>query len=151
MKTGESNTTLTDPILRLAEYWLSARLMHDHVHEIKEAYFRLNGLKEDGLFHEFHTYVSFWLSALFVVSEGYIELGLSDHVLDPLIERHIESLRLYRNATFHFQRKPDKHVQFYRDPANRLNWAEELHASLEDFFLRHVQEPENAGARGPSA
>lgn len=26
-------TTLTDPVLRLIQYWLSARLMHSHVHE----------------------------------------------------------------------------------------------------------------------
>jgi hypothetical protein len=136
--TDEPTTTLTDPVLRLAEYWFSAQLMHHYVHELREAYPGLKDLEEDvDLRIEFFTYLQFWLSALYVVAEGFIELRLTDPELDGLVKCHIDSLRLYRNATFHFQEKPNKHVQFFG--ADRLNWAEELHSSFEKFFLKHTR------------
>jgi hypothetical protein len=95
--------------------------MHDHVHQIREAYPGLQGLEEEKHLHELLTYLSFWLSALYVVAEGFIELRLKDPIIESLVESHIDALRLFRNATFHFQLKPDKHVQFHDGQANRLN------------------------------
>jgi hypothetical protein len=135
--TSDERTTLTDPVLRLAEYWLSARLMHDHLHVLREAYPGLRGIKGDDA-ADLKTYLSFWLSALYVVAEGFLELGLSDPDLDQLVKLYIDSLRLYRNATFHFQKKADKHLQFHDGQAVRLNWAEDMHTAFESFFRKYT-------------
>lgn len=141
-------STLTDPVLRLAEYWLSARLMHDHVHEMREEFGDVMGVEQAGFSVEFLTYLTFWLSALYVVCEGFLELKFSDPRIEPLIAEHVDSLRIYRNATFHFQRKPDKHAQFHDGTGQRLNWAEDLHAALEDYFRQHLQNLESVHGSG---
>lgn len=133
-----TRTTINDPILRLAHYWLSAKLMHEHVHELRDHFETLEAIEQAGEMMDFEVYLGFWLSALYVVAEGFVDLGLKDPEVEPLISAHIDSLRLYRNATFHFQRKPDKHIQFHDGQANRLNWAEDLHAALRAFFEAHL-------------
>jgi hypothetical protein len=149
---SDEPTTLTDPVLRLAKYWLSARLMHDHAQELREFHpDGLEGLVADGLYSDFQIYLQFWLSALYVVAEGFLELGLSDPKLCRLVKRHIDALRLYRNATFHFQKKPDKHVQFHDGRAIRLNWALDMHFAFEKFFRKHIRALERAAkARRPT-
>lgn len=133
-----TRTTINDPVLRLAHYWLSAKLMHEHLHDLRHHFGTLDAIEEAGEIMDFEVYLGFWLSALYVVAEGFVELRLKDPEIEPLIAAHIDSLRLYRNATFHFQRKPDKHVQFHDGKAVRLNWAEELHAALHTFFEAHI-------------
>ena len=88
---------------------------------------------------EFQIYLGFWLSALYVVAEGFIEMRLRDPLIEPLIADHLDSLRLYRNATFHFQTKPDKQAQFHDGSANRLNWAEDLHDAFLAYFEDHLR------------
>lgn len=132
-------TTINDPVLRLAHYWLAAKLMHEHVHDMKDHFGSIMAIDDAGEAIEFEIYLGFWLSALYVVAEGFKELRLSDEVIEPLIADHLDSLRLYRNATFHFQRKPDKHIQFHDGQANRLNWAEDLHEAFLGFFEDHLR------------
>jgi len=51
------------------------------------------------------TYMEYWYGGLFVVCEGWQELQLKDEVLDKLLDDpKLETLRRFRNATFHFQR-----------------------------------------------
>ncbi len=133
-------TSHSDPTLALCLYWLSARLMHYHVHDLRDTYGDMEGIEDAGLFREFQTYFSYWLSALYVVAEGFRELGLKDGIIEALISVHIDELRVFRNATFHFQKSPDKHIRFLEGPHNRTNWAEELHAEFEAFFLSYVEE-----------
>src|SRR5882757_2733615 len=119
--------TLNDPILALCEYFLRARVMHNLTHEMRSIFFQSTEEEKSDLWVEFSTYYSYWLSGLFVVAEGFQTLGLKSPKIEKLIVEHIDELRLFRNATFHFQKTPAKHVQFHDGTANRLNWAEELH------------------------
>jgi hypothetical protein len=50
-------------------------------------------------------YLGYWLGSLYVVVEGWKELGFSDPSIDDLLrdETHVELLRLYRNGCFHYQ------------------------------------------------
>lgn len=129
-------TTLNDPVLRLCEYWFRARLLHAHVHDMREAYdCDINAIFESGAWHDFDTYLSFWLSSLFVVAEGYRELKLSDPKLDKLLAKHFDDLRLFRHGTFHFQRNNKKGVDLLR----QLNWAEKLHVEFRRFLKRYIK------------
>jgi hypothetical protein len=131
-------STLNDPILALCQYFLSARVMHDLTHEMRSPFFESTGEETSDLWMEFRTYYSYWLSGLFVVAEGFQTLGLKSPKIEKLIVEHIDELRLFRNATFHFQKTPAKHVQFHDGAAIRMNWAEELHDAFEKYFRRHV-------------
>ena len=49
---------------------------------------------------------SYWFSSLYVVIEGWNELGLSDPDIDQLIDcPSVDLLRRHRNGTFHFQKE----------------------------------------------
>ena len=84
------------------------------------------------------TYLRLWLAALFTVVEGFKILKLKDSEIELLLtSAHVDSLRRFRNATFHYQKDPIKHVQFFVEDGvptdNRLEWAEKLHAAFDRF------------------
>src|SRR5450759_3093607 len=50
------------------------------------------------------TFMSYWYGSLYTVIEGWRELGLHDPEIDQLLTSpNVEALRLFRNATFHYQ------------------------------------------------
>ena len=80
-----------------------------------------------------------WLAALFTVAEGYQSLKLQDKEIDCLLaSEHLVNLRRFRNGTFHYQRQPEKHLQFFTDgdttTFERVEWAERLHATFDRYF-----------------
>jgi hypothetical protein len=91
----------------------------------------------------------YWLSSLFVVIEGFVELDVpallrcrpsnfeeivdrAKLVLDHARQRSPE-LKLYRSATFHYQKDSEKHRSFLFADGS-LVWALELQFQLQDFF-----------------
>jgi hypothetical protein len=116
---------------RLAEYWFRARLMHDLLHTLMEIYDGdLNALDNDGHMWEFMTYLDYWLSALFVVVEGFNKLKLKDARVQRLFNSHVSQLKQLRHQTYHFivQRKAPEVIK-------QLNWAEELHVAIDAHIL----------------
>src|SRR5215213_4956485 len=127
----------SDPVLSLCNYWLSADIMHSLLHEMREHLFAEEEGKET-LWPEFQIYYSFWLSALYVVAEGFQELRLRSPTIQKKVAAHIDDLRIFRNGTFHFQKTRVKQLQMLDKDAMRLNWAEDLHASFGRFLKRYV-------------
>jgi hypothetical protein len=130
-----------DPVKRLAEYWFRAKLMHELLHYLCEEYDDdLDKLDADGHAWGFTTYLSFWLSGLFVVVEGFNKLKLKDLRLQKLFKENLGLLKEMRHDTFHFSIKVRG-----QDVIRQLNWAEELHAAigqhLREYFERkaHVE------------
>ncbi|MDR3590122.1 MAG: hypothetical protein P4N41_10750 [Negativicutes bacterium] len=57
-------------------------------------------------------YLSYWYSGLYVVIEGWRELGICDPVIDDLLQSpYVTNLKRYRHGTFHFQ-KDDYDIRF---------------------------------------
>ncbi len=51
-------------------------------------------------------YMGFWYAGLYVVIEGWHELGLSDPAINALLESpNIDLLKRYRHGVCHFQRE----------------------------------------------
>jgi hypothetical protein len=114
-----------DPIVRLGEYWLRAEIMHDLLHAMREAYNGdLGKLYKDGHWWEFETFLSHWLSALFVVVEGFNKLKLKDSRVQKLFKEQLGYLKQLRHGTYHFS------VNKAPLPEGLLNWAEELHEAI---------------------
>jgi hypothetical protein len=88
-----------DATQRLAEYWFRARLMHDLLHALMEAYDDdLRAIDKDGHSWEFLTYLDYWLSALFVVVEGFNKLKLKDARVQRLFSPHVSQLKELRRS-----------------------------------------------------
>ena len=87
-------------------------------------------------------YQNYWFASLYVVIEGWEQIGLRDKDVDPL--RNTENrdlLRRYRNAILHFQ--PDftdtRFTDFIFAHRDTYPWAAELTDALVRFFTLHPQ------------
>ncbi|MGF1747139.1 hypothetical protein [Vibrio cionasavignyae] len=80
-------------------------------------------------------------SLLYVVVEGYRELNSSDEKVDSLLEAvdFVDALRLFRNATFHYQKTPisEKAMKFLETDNSEL-WIQELHSSFRQYFEKQL-------------
>ncbi len=85
--------------------------------------------------------LSVWYALLYVVVEGFRELNLSHPEVDELLknEECVDCLRLFRNATFHYQNDPltEKTLKFL-EAKDSENWIRALNKALEKFFLQNL-------------
>lgn len=132
MVSAKTPTTRTDPKLRLAEYFLRADHMHQLVHYFLVEFKSINAIWAEGYDLEFSTYVSFWLSSLFVVIEGFNRLRLKDENINSILNHNVHSLKAFRDNTWHFATDMETSARFFE--GNKLNWAEELHEAFRDYL-----------------
>jgi hypothetical protein len=113
-------------------------------------------------FIEAYMYMSYWYAGLYVVAEGWKELGLSDAEIDELLdmstgrkverpapvgaapqivdERVLDVLRRYRNGAFHFQRDyfDDRFLDFMKVEA-APGWARALNLAFGRYLLNAIE------------
>lgn len=82
--------------------------------------------------------LSVWYALLYVVVEGFRELDLKHPEVDELLknEECVDCLRLFRNATFHYQKDPltEKTLKFL-EAKDSEKWIRDLNKALNRFFL----------------
>jgi hypothetical protein len=82
---------------------------------------------------------SYWLASLYVVVEGWQEIGLDDPEVSKLLdEEFLQRLRRHRNAVLHYQPKYlDRRVEtmFTENSGSWIGQARSLHDALSRFFL----------------
>jgi hypothetical protein len=91
--------------------------------------------------------MSYWYAGLFVVIEGYRDLGCTDPLVDSLLRSpNVELLRRYRNGAFHFQRSyfDDRFLSFMSEQGT-VEWVRELNRALGGFFLRTARALRSSG------
>jgi len=96
------------------------------------------------LFH----FMSYWYAGLYVVIEGWRELGLHDDVIDELLESpHVKLLRRYRNGAFHYQRKyfDDRFMDFMKPGAPA--WIRSVRHEFSRWFLAYTNQNKGKGKR----
>ena len=77
-------------------------------------------------------YMSYWYSGLFVVCEGWKELGLTDPAVDSLMTQDkFDLLRRYRNGTLHFQKDylDDRFIDFCAAQSS-VDWVRSLSSAV---------------------
>jgi hypothetical protein len=127
-----------DPIARLiVHYFYPADFLYREYFRLNRALAAQKQRTEQRSSQEFCC-LRLWLAALFTVAEGFQELQLKDKEIDGLLAvGHLNSLRLFRNGTVHYQRRPIKLAQFFRDDSgsrgDRLAWAKLLHQAFDRF------------------
>jgi hypothetical protein len=140
----------TDPVLALCgEYFFACKVLRDHLNEIKDQCLADPKGIDDHLRARFCTYLNHWLSSLFVVADGFRNtLKLNDSVITQLIDDDdnlMYKLRQFRNATHHFNRRPDtKRAELFMTERDALNWAQNLHLEFERYFLEYTSHLESA-------
>jgi hypothetical protein len=94
-------------------------------------------------------YMSFWYGELYVVVEGWKELGLSDPAVDALLASpNVNLLRRYRNGAFHFQKNyfDERFLEFIRDGKDAAAWVGDLNRAFGDYFIRRFSQQQTASA-----
>jgi hypothetical protein len=92
---------------------------------------------------ESNLYMSYWYGGLYVVIEGWKELGLADEKIDALLDSpNVNLLRRYRNGVFHFQRDyfDERFLGFMRDGINCVEWIRNLNLEFGRYFLTWAEQ-----------
>ncbi len=144
-----------DPVSRLyAHYFLQADVLFSYLKKIdgeKARKGRLSDNKEQDAFQ----LRKLWLAALYVLADGFNtpliqaslapwkEMDLDVRVycdsIEHMMGQLVDELRLFRNATFHYQPTPQKHLQFIAVQSRHkpMFWADELHREFEKLFSKY--------------
>jgi hypothetical protein len=120
----------------LHRYFIWANRMRTHFDELLKNSSR--GGREDGSDIEEWLYMAFWYGGLYVVIEGWQELGLHDERIDSLLQSpNVDLLRRYRNGVFHFQKKyhDDRFYEFLKSGKTAVVWVRELNRQFGRWFL----------------
>jgi hypothetical protein len=91
--------------------------------------------------------MSFWYASLYVVVEGWLELGLKEPNADRLLESpFVDLLRRYRNGVFHYQREmwDERFENFLREGGAAARWVRHLHLALGNWLQARVEEMADA-------
>jgi hypothetical protein len=113
--------------------------MFEVVEDLKE-YLEDGTIKENDLSIYFVSHLELWLACLYVVIEGYEELGLTDPAIDKLIPKNREVLRRLRNYALHYTPDIRRFYDFIDarvDGQLSLNWARDLHSAFREFIFRY--------------
>ena len=135
------------PHLALVKYWLAADLL-------RSSFFRSFSASNPAHLAEAHGDVglayywvsdpgilsSLWIGSVYVVIEGYRALDLADSELDELLESDfVDSVRLYRNAVFHFQKDSlhDKYMPVL-ESFEAKQWLDDVHKKMGNILAQRV-------------
>ena len=90
---------------------------------------------------DYGVFMFYWYSGMYVVIEGFRELNLKDSKIETLLRSsNVKSLRLVRNATFHFQKDGfiSKKVIPFLKSEDSVPWVHSLTQAFSEFFLREA-------------
>jgi len=97
------NTTQED-VVSLHKYFIWSDRMKVHFDGVLKKIEGSNLRKKQSV--EANLYMSYWYGGMYVVIEGWNDLGLKDDAIDKLLKsKNVKLLRGYRNGVFHYQRK----------------------------------------------
>jgi hypothetical protein len=73
---------------------------------------------------------------MYVVVEGNQQLGFQDPAVDGLLSQSqfVDSLRRFRNATFHFHDDPIPKMMEFLDESGSEDWGRDLYRAVKAFF-----------------
>lgn len=131
-------------IITLHRYFIWANKMRTDFDDILK---RKDSIPKKQYEIESFLYMSYWYGGLYVVIEGWKELGLADKKIDPMLEfPNVELLRRYRNGVFHFQKEynDERFMGFIRDGQDCVWWIRILNREFGRYFLEWYERRKKA-------
>jgi hypothetical protein len=90
---------------------------------------------EEGRQLEFEAYLSYWISALFVVEQGLAKLQLNTDDLDNLFNKYSRALKKLRQETYDFS----VGTEGLDEMVEQLEWCERLHSAIRNRISEIAQ------------
>lgn len=143
---------LRPELITLHRYWVHANRLREHFLSalIDPEWLELAKLTESDnhrrvlnfafMLHDPGIFMLFWYSSLYVVVEGWQELGLSDPDVDRLLgSPNIGLLKRFRNGVFHYQKRyfDDRFTDFVAVDET-VPWVNELNNAIGAYFRRQA-------------
>lgn len=137
-------------VLALHRYFTWCNYMKGQFESILQHGWTPTGDWADATLQRLFMFCSYWYAGLYVVIEGWSELGLHDAVVDGLLKTtdgdgrmiphpHVALLKKYRHGVFHFQKTYfDKRFEEFMPLVGHettVTWVRALHDALSAFFL----------------
>lgn len=125
-----------ETLLSLHRYYIWANKMRDHFDES----LKLSIIKNAGI--ESFMYMSYWYASIYVVTEGWFELGFEDHVIDELLKSdNLDLLKRYRHGVFHYQKQYNdmRFLELLKNGENAVEWVRKLNKELGRYFLNELK------------
>jgi hypothetical protein len=94
----------------LTAHFGPCEIIYQHYQKTKPHFF--NPQTQEKFGEQFMAYTHLWIALLYVVADGFKELGLSDPNISPIIDSHLQEMKVFRNSVFHFQKDDRKRIQF---------------------------------------
>lgn len=130
----------------LHKYFMTASLMaQEFDHHLKDPpQFQCKDAVEDGmmfLVSKAGLTMTLWYGALYVVVEGWQELGMSDPEVDQLLQSpNTKLLRDVRNSVFHFQKHwLDKRLGKFVSTKDSVPWVRQLTVAFRRTLLAEMR------------
>jgi hypothetical protein len=100
-------------------------------------------------------YMAYWYAGLYVVIEGWKELGLHDSEIDSLLESpSVELLRRFRNGAFHYQQSwLDRRLTDFCGVLENVEWTRNLTTHFGRYLnaeVRRITQDGSGEAAGAS-
>jgi hypothetical protein len=138
---------LNPDVLMLYRYFAYAAFMRSRFRrESDPEWFKMLTADESGLLMFFLSppgiYLMYSYAGIYLVIEGWHNLDLKDDKISGLLTSpFVDRLRLFRNATFHYQKDllSWKHLQFFGTEEERTEvWLNHLYSEFERFFAENT-------------
>ncbi len=118
-----------------------------YLHWSELQYKHYQSLQEDTPESDYVGALAHWLASLYVVTEGWQQIGIPDPVLSDLVTKYddyYQLLRRCRNGVYHFQPKllSEKITHFLEPRSESVAWARALQFEFMRFLVCTV--PKNA-------
>jgi hypothetical protein len=139
---------LSPDVLMLYRYFAYAAYMRGRFQrETDPEWLKMLVVDESGLLMFFLSppgiFFTYSYAGIYLVIEGWRHLGLKDQRIDELLQSpFVDRLRLFRNATFHYQKDlffSWKHLQFFGTEEERTEkWVNQVYDEFERFFAENT-------------
>jgi hypothetical protein len=127
-----------EKLLSLHRYYIWANKMRQNFDETLNMSVTQDGSNGMDAF----MYMGYWYATLYIVSEGWIELGLQDDVINELLTSdNLRLLKRYRNGVFHYQKSYNdaRFTDLYNSGKEVVSWVRELNLELGRYFLTELK------------
>jgi len=137
-----NNKALNSAIFSLHRYFMWANKMRTHFEEkvptfAQQLKIDANIWTDEGI--EAMLYMSYWYGGLYVVIEGWKQLGLEDAGVDSVlaVKTNVYLLKQYRNGVFHYQRDyfDKRFIGFISKGQNAVPWVSNLNKAFGAYFF----------------
>jgi hypothetical protein len=126
----------------LFRYFMWASLMREYFDRALPSSGATSDAKDGFLFFSTQPgiFMTYWYGGLYVVIEGWRELGLHEPAIDELLESpNVELLRRFRNGAFHFQNAwLDDRLVAFCGAARSVGWVRTLTQKLHDYLTNEM-------------